>query len=784
MGQNVGKFGRKGVGLLLFLLCHSIAHAQSVCAEVKIEIPQAASLERQGFNAKLGIENGVAEPILQFDVDLEFKDGQGNVVEFSSDPNNATAKFFLRLESSPGINGGLSGAGQIAGQSSAEANWIIIPTAGAGGTLPSGLLYYVGATVSYVQNGEPKSLNVLPDSITVEPQPKLKLDYFLATDVYGDDAFTPNVVEPSEPFTLGVRIKNIGAGPSRQTSIESAQPRIVENDQGLAVTFRIDNAYVQNQPVQNTLLLNFGEIASQTSKVGRWLMSTSLSGQFVGFEAEFTHSDQLGGALTSLIQSVTPHPLVHDVTVNAPGRDSVRDFLALDGDTYRTYESEGTDTVVINRSATATLTAVSNNVYRVRTPTASQLPVYARVPDPSRGQWRVAEFLRATDNSVLPLENAWLSKKRRGDGTTFDYFLNVYDAQNAGEYLVRFDRGALASLSGIVFRDLNNDSIQQPGEVGVSAVKVRASTTIAGTSIEREVLSNALGVFTVDDLAPGNYTLSVGAMPGLRDVAPIAGDAGGLASLVNNQAVISQITLGNGVNPLNYKFIKVATSAQAQADISIEMSTLSPSVGIGETADVVVRVKNNGPDTALASANLRVELGGGGGGLLVVSGVPTWGSFVSGIWTIPSLAVQEEVTLALRLRLPLFGTRILVGRVIPSAFPDPESSNNMAMLRLGASSIPGDLIFEDGIEAIPGLVLSAVKSAPRAFVGDASGVLEIAPTRLGVFAPPSAVPSVTPAAQYTNTPQAPEPSMPEVLDPLPSSPRALDAISDDRFEDE
>jgi hypothetical protein len=756
----------------VLLFCwQTAATAQSVCAEVKIEIPQAASLERQGFNAKLGIENGVAAPILQFDVDLEFKDAQGNLVVFTSDPNSTTAKFFVRLESSPGITGGLAGAGQIAGQTSAEANWLIIPTAGAGGTLPTGLLYYVGATVSYVQNGEAKSLHVLPDSITVEPQPKLKLDYFLASDVYGDDAFTPNVVEPSEPFTLGVRIKNIGAGPSRQTNIESAQPRIVENAQGLAVSFNIANAYVQNDPVQNTLLLNFGEIASQTSKVGRWLMTTSLSGRFVDFQAEFTHSDQLGGALTSLIQSVTPHPLVHDVTVNIPGRDSIRDFLALDGDTYRTYESDGTDTIVIDRSAAATLTQVNANVYRVRT-LSSTLSVYANVVDPSRGTWRVAEFLRATDNSVLPIENAWLSKKRRSDGITFDYFLNVYDAQGTGDYLVRFDRGALASISGTVFRDLHGDSIQQPNEVGVAAAKIRASTVIAGTPIEREVLSNPLGAFSVADLPAANYTLRVGAMPGLRDVVPIAGDAGGTASLLNNQAVISEITLGNGASPLNYKFIKVATSPNPQADISIEMSTLSPSIGIGETTDVFVRVKNNGPDAALASANLQVELGGGG--LVVVSATPTWGSFTSGLWTIPTLAVQEEVTLALRLRLPIFGARILVGRVRPGVLPDPDTVNNLALLRLGASSIPGDLFFENGFEAIQGLTqvdskaVLALDSKPRAFVGDASGVLEVLPERLGVFAPPNPTSSVAPPETMRTTP----------LTLVP------DAISIERFEDE
>jgi len=198
---------------------------------------------------------------------------------------------------------------------------------------------------------------------------------------------------------------------------------------------------------------------------------------------------------------------------------------------------------------------------------------------------------------------------------------------------------------------------------------------------------------------------------------------------------------------------------------------------------VVVRVKNNGPDAALASANLRGAIGGGDGGLIVVSNVPTWGSFASGIWTIPSLAVQEEVTLALRLRLPLFGTRILVGRIVPGAFPDPELSNNLVILRLGASSIPGDLIFEDGIEAISGLVLSAPKSEPRAFIGDASGVIEIQPSRLGVFAPPSALPSVAPAEQESSVPLIP-PNPSSDVERLGLPPRVLDGISDDRFEDE
>ena len=78
-------------------------------------------------------------------------------------------------------------------------------------------------------------------------------------------------------------------------------------------------------------------------------------GQFIDLAAGYTHADSLGGALTSLIQGISTHLLVHDVKVDLPGRDNVRDFLALDVDVLRVYESEGVDTLVTDQSANAHL---------------------------------------------------------------------------------------------------------------------------------------------------------------------------------------------------------------------------------------------------------------------------------------------------------------------------------------------------------------------------------------------------------------------------------------------
>ena len=225
------------VALLLSFSSPAQVYAQAaVCAEVKIEIPQQLSMERQAFVARLGINNEVDLPISNFGVLLEFKDDQGNIVLASSDPQNTTAKFFFRLDESNNLTGGVSGAGTVAANTSAFVTWLIVPAAGTGGSTPLGKAYLVGATISYSQGGDNRTVNVVPDNIVVEPQPKLKLDYFLPDDVYGDDPFTP-APEAPVPFTLGMRIKNTGGGASRQTRVESAQPRIVQNIQGLLIDF-------------------------------------------------------------------------------------------------------------------------------------------------------------------------------------------------------------------------------------------------------------------------------------------------------------------------------------------------------------------------------------------------------------------------------------------------------------------------------------------------------------------------------------------------------------------
>jgi hypothetical protein len=699
-------FGRFCAFIALF--SGHLAHAQAVCAEVKIEIPQAASLERQAFIAKLGIDNAIELPIDQLNVSLEFKDDQGNAVLASSDPNNLTAKFFVRLTDTPGITGTLSGTGGVAARTKAEANWLIIPASGAAGTLPQGKVYYIGAAITFRQGGTVRNVAVLPDAITVEAQPKLKLDYFLPEQVFSDDPFTP-VVEPPEPFTLGVRIKNIGLGQSRATRIESAQPRIVENTQGLNIGFNIGSSYVQNQPAQPTLLLDFGAIESNKSKMGRWLMTTTLTGRFSEFTAEFTHSDILGGALTSLLDSVATHTLVKDVLVDLPGRDSIRDFLALDLDTYRSYESENTDTVVINRTPSATLVARPDGTYLL-TFTSSILPAYVRVADPSRGAQRLLRATRTSDNSALPEENLWNSKSRDKGSLVTEHFFSLYDARGAGSYVLEIDRGPIASLSGLAFRDLDNDGIKGPNESLLPAVPVSLSgTTIGSVAVNLTSRTNASGNFAFPMLQPGNYSVAVGAMPGLLNGIHSAGDAGGTVAT----ASINDITLAAGVNALGYQFAKTNQFQFANSDIDVTASTLTPSVGIGQPVEVTLRVKNNGPDDALLNFRdplIQIFSGGMPGSNVIVS----QGQVVSPTgnlqWQLGTLTVQSEATLRITLTPQRAGTAQFVAVAVNRS--DSNLSNNEAVVNISANALPGELIFEDGFENPFAVAKSVNEQAP------------------------------------------------------------------------
>lgn len=436
--MNLNQFRRFGMTLVAVAAMSGtgVVHAQeTVCARVKIEIKQELTLERQAFDAEMRINNTTdTSTIENVSVVVKVADETGAPVLASDNPNDLNAKFFLRLSQRQNI-ANVEGTGAVAPKTTAIINWLLIPAPGSAGTSPLGKKYLVGATLKYRYAGEDHTLDVSPDVITVKPLPLLTLDYFLQQDVIADDPLTSEV-EAIEPFTLGVRVKNNGLAPAKKLKIESAQPKIIENNQGLLINFKIIGSYINDAPVQNSLLIDFGDVAASGTATGRWQMETTLAGKFTEFTAKFAHADELGGALTSLLQATNAHFLIRDVRVDLPGRDAVRDFLAQDGDVVRVYESEGTDTEVTNRSSVAQLTAgTSANgtaSYRLQFPATAGF-AYVKLPDPFNGTKALGKVVRSDAKQMLP-ENVWLSKTRNLDTKRWEYWVNVFDVNTPGVY--------------------------------------------------------------------------------------------------------------------------------------------------------------------------------------------------------------------------------------------------------------------------------------------------------------------------------------------------------------
>jgi len=420
--------------------CAGAARAETLCAVVKIEIRQELTFERQAFEAHLRISNGLDTLAIEdLAVDVLFQDEDGLPVIASFDPDNTDADFFIRIWSTDGVDA-VDGTGTVAPSSAADIRWLIVPSPGAGGSIPSGTLYYVGARVSYTLGGEAMETEVTPDYIYVRPLPLLSLDYFLERDVFADDPLT-DAIEPIEPFNLGLRVRNNGQGPANDVRIESAQPEIVENEQGLLIDFRIIGSTVDDQPASPSLLVQLGDLAPGASTTAAWIMETTLSGQFVDFQAEFSHADELGGQLTSLIDDVQTHFLIREVLVDLPGRDGIHDFLALDGEPdtgiKRVYESNGVDTEVTDQSAQAALTVLANGRHELTFPETPGF-VYVRLPDPYAGGKQVARADRS-DGKAIRADNIWFSKTRNRNTDSWEYWLNLFDVDSGGSYLLALE---------------------------------------------------------------------------------------------------------------------------------------------------------------------------------------------------------------------------------------------------------------------------------------------------------------------------------------------------------
>ncbi len=390
----------------------NIPTSPTVTAQVRVEIDQDAVFTRDAFQGTLTLDNSADTGLSNIQVHLDIQTVPGP----NGTAQEATNDFFVETPQVSGFSTGEDGSFSLGGGSDGQAaegtaTYIIIPTQQAAPTTATE--YAVGGTLSYTEaDGTVINVPLLPAQITVDPSPNLVLNYFWQQQVEGQDALTPAVVQPSVPFPLGLEVTNIGYGPANNFSITSAQPKIIENAQGLLVGFNIEGTTVNGQPAAPTLTANLGNIGPGQTSTAAFILTSTLAGYFENFTATYQHDNALGGAATSLINSVDIHNLVEMVqvgyvgnpkTVPATGQsnpvpdDGIQDFLVSDlpgslGQPDTLYLSQGT-TAPVAPASDVSVAQLSGHVYQI----TAEMPAgwgYFAIPDPTGGNLNVSQVAR------------------------------------------------------------------------------------------------------------------------------------------------------------------------------------------------------------------------------------------------------------------------------------------------------------------------------------------------------------------------------------------------------
>ncbi len=257
--------------------------------QILIAIDQTIRLERQAFNAALGI--GAKTTLSNVVASIQILDANGA---------DASSNFFVLVTSDPF---GATHGGTVAGQT--VVSWQLIPNAGAGGQLPQGAQYRVKANLSYTAGGVARVASTQTVTITVMPSPKLTVAYT-----------APFVVVPGKDAKIRVTLKNIGYGTAHNLTIQSAQPRVAAtlpanpllDNPGPLVNFTVSgssNTADGSGFLPGNLTISFGDVAPGATVSGYWTLQVSQRGYFIDISSTFSHSDFNGIALDPLIQPPT-----------------------------------------------------------------------------------------------------------------------------------------------------------------------------------------------------------------------------------------------------------------------------------------------------------------------------------------------------------------------------------------------------------------------------------------------------------------------------------------------
>nr|XP_032837232.1 uncharacterized protein LOC116958619 [Petromyzon marinus] len=142
---------------------------KGVCAVVRIRIDQKLTLTREAVKATLEITNQEASPLESIEVKITIKRH-----------DNKSESNHLFSIGNPAVSGGLSGVsgdGRLEPAASGSAEWLMVAYSEAAPTRDT--QYDVSGLFSYMLGGSLVEIPLYPETITIAPDPRLTIHYFL-----------------------------------------------------------------------------------------------------------------------------------------------------------------------------------------------------------------------------------------------------------------------------------------------------------------------------------------------------------------------------------------------------------------------------------------------------------------------------------------------------------------------------------------------------------------------------------------------------------------------------
>ena len=152
---------------------HDIA---GTCVQVRVKIDQQMAVTRIAFEGGLELDNTGATPLENISVVLQIW------AHDDATQTNVAQTLFVIGTPSTTITNGVDGSGTLAGGSTGQATWLFMALREAAPV--TNTLYDVGGQINYTVSGVQFTATLLPDTITVVPDPALDVKYFWQNQVY------------------------------------------------------------------------------------------------------------------------------------------------------------------------------------------------------------------------------------------------------------------------------------------------------------------------------------------------------------------------------------------------------------------------------------------------------------------------------------------------------------------------------------------------------------------------------------------------------------------------